>query len=193
MSEYVIPLADIENAGYCSVRKFPEEMPAIHRPVIGKRMEDLYRDEVAFQMSPRFGGKVATDYLNNTLGYFMISQRFRKMLEDSSTAEIEYLPIKLIDQKGRDTKKEYYIANVIGTIECIDDARTEGTRDPMRPETYQFASRIYLDESKLEDLSVFRPASIPERIVFRRDLAESCAQLGLTGMKFYEQGDELPY
>ncbi|RJS22585.1 hypothetical protein DRW03_14875 [Corallococcus sp. H22C18031201] len=178
--------------GYCAIFNIPEGMSKIHKPARGIRMGTEYPDGLRFSMTKQEPGLKIADVIPNALNYFMVTKRMKELLEQHSGAEIEFLRFTLLNHRGRVASEDCYIANVIGTQECVDMQRTEGDLDPLKPERFMYLRRLALSEDKIEtSAGVFRSAAVPRLMIVRRALKEQLEKEGITGATWYPVGDEV--
>ena len=66
-------------------------------------------------------GNIWTDYLANDEGWFIVSERFRSLLQKMNS-DIQFIDVSIYDIKGANTEKKYYIANIIKVVDalCLD-------------------------------------------------------------------------
>lgn len=156
---------------YCAIYGAPE-MRNFARPARGKSMGDTY-SEVDFKMTDQVRGLKVPDVINNALDYLMVSQPMKDLIEANVTSPIEFLPFRLLNHKGRVAAERCYIVNVLGTIDCGDTARIEGTPNPMRPGVYFSVNRLFIDPDKVPaDARMFRVTQVPALILIRDDLKQ---------------------
>lgn len=63
-------------------------------------------------------GNIATDFLKNDKGWFVVSEKLREILECMNT-EIQFLPIKIFEKGKKDELKNYYIANILRVVDVL--------------------------------------------------------------------------
>jgi len=191
MTEYFVlgPLLDPKN---CVIYDAPDDMPDIDYPVEGERVgKTSYQYQ--FNMAKGEPGIRVADVITNALGYVMISSRFKSVLEQHSSADVEYIPFKLRNHKGRFVPDELFIANVIGIpANCVDLKKTTGDPDPVNKGRYMFIEQLVFDPKKLDaKRDLFRLPIRPQYLVFRDDLKQKIEAAGITGTLFHRVGDEV--
>lgn len=69
-------------------------------------------------------GNVWTDYLANDKGWFLVSNRLKKLLESVNT-DIQFLEVKIKEINNEEGFKKYYIANIIKVVDalCLDKSQ----------------------------------------------------------------------
>jgi hypothetical protein len=178
---------------YCGILKRPADMQFKAPPARGKRAGDRYQDGQKFQMAPEIPGTEVPDVIRNAVRYLMVSARMKSLLEEHATAEIEFLRFTLLDHQGQVAKDDCYLANVLGTVDCVDMERTEGTvgetRKGVRIERLR---KLYLrDEAVDPGRNIFRIAPMPAVIVVREDLKAALEAAQITGAEFFPMGADV--
>ena len=184
-----------ESDYFCGVQKTPSVLDDIFwRFMEGERAGGDYPGSVVFDMGLRYPGIVVADMIQNNLGYCLLSAKARKLLELHSGVEIEFLAFKLRNKKGRMETGDYYIANVIGTRDCVDMKRTEGQLSLSEPGTFMTLRKLYLEARKIPpDARLFRIQAMPEVLIIREDLKAVFDQQGVTGVGYVRVGDAVRY
>lgn len=69
-------------------------------------------------------GDVWTDYLANDKGWFLVSNRLKKLLESVNT-DIQFVEVKIKERNNEEVFNEYYIANIIKVVDalCLDKSQ----------------------------------------------------------------------
>ncbi|HET8696366.1 MAG TPA: DUF1629 domain-containing protein [Gammaproteobacteria bacterium] len=189
MPDYFIPTfaRDPKN---CSISRSPSDLPHRHYPVDGIRLGPTAYQSV-FDMAANNPGIAVPDFIKNAMGYTLVSARLKELLANTGV-EIEFLPFKLRNHKGRFAAEELFIANVIGAPDGVDTAKTVGEVDPVNKGRYMFVQRVFLDPQKLDpQLALFRLRIRPQYLVMREDLKQQLEGAGITGIVFNRVGDPM--
>jgi uncharacterized protein DUF1629 len=144
--------------------------------------------EAAFAMDPdRPNDTLLTDNLFNTDLLIVGSRELREFFETQGVPKLEYLPVAIIDHKGKKVSREYFIINPIEPVDCIDFAKSEITWDEMDKAAIEDVSRLVIDETKVEPArALFRPKGLHQIIMVRREIAEKIDAKGFTGIRWTE-------
>ncbi|NMO22133.1 hypothetical protein HPC49_36135 [Pyxidicoccus fallax] len=157
----------------------------------GIRMGDTYPSGVRLQMSNRFRGMVVPDLIPNTLLKHMVSGRLKALLEKEAGVEIEFLSFALYNHKGRVAAQDCFIANVIGTQDCADMAKTEGEPSIISPGKFEALFKLALDPERVPpEARLFRLEVMPRVLVIRDDLRSVLEQNGITGIQYIAMGEQ---
>jgi hypothetical protein len=139
-------------------------------------------------MHPRFPKDIGfADCLRGT-GFLVISAKARQVLEGAGVGKpekIEYLPVKIINHKGRVEQVEYFIANPLDIVDCIDVEASVVKMDPINKSTITSAERLVLREQAIPpELKVFRLGKWPCTVIVQSKLADTMKAAGLTLLNF---------
>jgi hypothetical protein len=147
-----------------------------------------FPSDAYFQFSPDFPRDILLeDFIKNENKVLVASERARELLESSASKNNEFLPVTIVDHKGRGLPEPYYIVHQVELQPCIDEAASEFEENAIDPERIYYMDRLVLDETRVDpEVSLFRMARFAKVPVFRRDLAERIQAAGLTGIVFEE-------
>lgn len=132
-------------------------------------------------------GNVWTDYLANDKGWFIVSERFKIMLQKMNS-DIQFIEIGIYDINGLNTNKKYYIANIVKVVDalCLDKSEYFETYIEGKGMIYSI-SKYGIYESKTDGADVFKldnwqqiPIFVSEK--FKKNIEED----NITGMSFRE-------
>ncbi|EYF06841.1 imm11 family protein [Chondromyces apiculatus] len=144
-------------------------------------------DDAQCQMDPNRPKDIAL--ADSLLGakLVVVSAKVKRALDDAHSKNVEFLPIKIINHKGRVASDEYFVLNPLEICDCIDVQQSNVEWNDLDPEAICACDALILKESAVpESLSVFRLKHWKNLIVIRRSLAESMLSQGLTGLNFLE-------
>jgi hypothetical protein len=177
---------------HCKISTFPREVKGKYKLSEGVSMGESAPQDLKLNMSEDEPGFQISDFIFNTLNIQIVNQRAKKLIEDYTHCDIEYIRFSLINHKGRVASDECYIINVIGTIDCVDKDKTEGEWHPVEPTTYQFLDKLVLDENKIPPTSnLFRISVFPKVLIIRDDLREIFEKNNVSGIEYLEMGEEI--
>jgi hypothetical protein len=139
------------------------------------------------EMNPRFPKDIGlADSLYGT-GFVVVSVATRAILESSGVRNTEYLPIQLINHKGRAESAAYFIVNPLTVVDCIDQAASVVEFNAVDTEMISSCTQLVLNEAVISPEEVlFRPKHWTRLLLIRRSLAEKIEKAGLTCMSFIE-------
>lgn len=148
---------------------------------------DGWPADVSASMEPMFPKDIGlADALYGT-GFLVVSGAVRRFLEAGDVGKAEFLPMKIINHKGRVASEDYYVLNPLELVDCIDREASAVEYDFLDESMIRCCAHLVIRQDAVPaGLSLFRLAFWPDRIVVRRGLAERMNAAGLTGLLFYE-------
>ena len=147
-----------------------------------------FPEDAYFRMSENFPERLLLeDFLSNPNGVLVISGRAREVLEARVEDEAEFLPVKIINHKGREEATHYFIANVINFQDCIDESASRVRVNKINPARFSSIRKLVVDENRLVgDPQIFRLKQYPPLALFHRRVAQAVSDESLTGVLFGE-------
>lgn len=109
-----------------------------------------------------------------------------KSLVQAAGAAVQYLPFRLCSSVGREEISNYWVANYLRLIDCLDRERTTLYTPTWVPlELGDFAvDHAVLSLRAIGDDILFRVAGFSRLVVVRADLKEQIETAGMTGALF---------
>jgi hypothetical protein len=149
---------------------------------------DSFPANATFTMNPEFpNDTLLADNLFNTNLFIVASIKVKNFLEGQKILQMEYLPVKIVDHKGRVASSEYFIIHPIDPVECIDLKSSDVDWGIIDKTLIDHARRLVLDETKVPpDRQIFRPKPYYRIILVRRDLAKLIDDQGFSGIRWDE-------
>jgi hypothetical protein len=144
--------------------------------------------DAAFTMDPDFPNHtLLADNLINLNCMIVASKRLKEFLEMQNLAKVEYLPVKIIDHKGRPVSPEYFIIHPIEPVDCLDVARCEPTWSRIDKSAINRVKRLCLNEEKVgAQRLLFKPHSFFNVVLVHRNLAQAINSQGFSGISWIE-------
>jgi hypothetical protein len=144
-----------------------------------------------WSMDPDFPyNMLLIDNLLNSSMLIVGSARLKSLLEEQRVAGVEYLPVTVLNHKGRPAGKEYFIINPIDPPDCLAREQCGITWSELDPDTIDTVEHLVIDPSKVEpERQLFRPKYFYDVILVERSLAEAIDRAGLQGIRWLELAD----
>ena len=185
--DYLIWKAIIEDG--CCVCGSLENVEDSHKVKRGISVAEYFPDNAFFQMSPDFPKDIKlVDNIRNRGGFVLVSRGIKNMIEGANNVNhVEYLPVKIINHKGRIASKDYFIINPLDICDAIDFDQSEIKWNNINPDIISSCAKLVLKKNNIPyDFKIFRLKYFPRRVLLRRDLAEKIGKGGFTGIAFTE-------
>ncbi len=187
--DYVIWDVDMP-PGYCvcmGLDGFDEGYKINYGQPVG---EDAFPDTAFFTMSRDFPKDIQlADNVKNT-GKILVSEALKTALTSMVEGEVEYLPVKIINHKGRVASDAYFVVNVLDFCDALDQEKSDIVWNSINPNLISACYEIVLHEDRIPlTLAMFRLKYFPTKVIVRRDVAERLEEEGFTGLRFIEIAD----
>ena len=154
----------------------------------GQRLEEGFPGDVTCPMSDDFPDDINLG--DNLFGsiYPVISEKLKHfLLSKLPEGNVEFLPVSIVNHKGRTEPDNYYFIHPLVLCDCIDINASEVEWNELAPDTIADCMGLVLRENVIPDnLKLFRLKSWGDIIIIRSDLAEELEQAGFTGLYFPE-------
>lgn len=154
----------------------------------GVRRAEGFPDDVSFCMNDDFPNDILlVDNLINTDMLIVVSKGLKEFVEAKSPRDVEYLPVSIIDHKGKTASADYFILNPVDPPDCLNYDESGAVMNPINKTLIDRVSSLSLREEIIEaDRLVFRPRSFYKVTLIRKDLAEELDESGFVGNRWIE-------
>jgi hypothetical protein len=127
---------------------------------------------------------VLTDYLWTTLRGLTISERFKKTLDAAGVDNVDYYPVRVVNAVTGAIRSDYYVANVIGLIDCLDRDKSGIVSDPDAPGLITDIEQIILKADKIKGTLFFRLQDVSGVVIAHPRVKNAVTKAKLTGVIF---------
>jgi hypothetical protein len=186
MDDFVI-WGSTYSEGSCVIEK-PEGLKEPYLLTDGIELSDQWPEGVVCRMNDEFPKDIRlTDNLYGANSP-VISQHLKERISVLAPAsQIEFLPVTILNHKGRVASKDYFFLNPIGTVDCIDIEKSRVVWNAMNKTVISSVKQLTLSNGTVpEKVGILRPAYLTRTIFLRRSLSERLSQDGFTGLMFRE-------
>lgn len=182
--EYLRWKSDKED-GFCAIRSPVVDDEPLYT---GQSLVSGWPDDVTARMKDEYPDDIE---LADNLYYPMhpiVSERIVGVLKNAlPEGSVEFLPVTIINHKGRAEEAPYYILHALEVIDCIDQEASEVDWNPLAPDRITDCMGLVFIENSIPDNSkLFRLKHWGSVIIIRSDLAEQLESEGFTGLYFPE-------
>jgi hypothetical protein len=160
----------------------------------GISLKGSITESTTFNLS-QDGGDMLCDIVDNTAGELIVSVKARELLESEGVTgdAIEYLPFTLKDKRGRPTKGQFYVANLLLKVPCMDREHSDFTASRVSGKILGISRLKILNEKVPPEVKLFRLGEWPRVVVIRSDLVQQIKDEKLTGLTLREQGERFTW
>ena len=154
--------------------------------MFGLPLTDTYPPDASVRLQEQHPGIRLTSLLGNSNSHLIAAPALVELIRaHCPSSDIEYLPLRVLDHRGRLHSARYTVVNPLGSVDCLHPTRGEVVRDaggePLR------VAVMVLDEAKLRDApSLFRVAEEPWTYVVDERLARAMMAARLTNIHLTE-------
>jgi len=147
----------------------------------GVRCRDTYPATARIGMDPEWPAIQLGGVVANTSRILVVHEALKNLIQAAmkSQDEIEFLPLAIVNHKGRVASEAYFIINPIGTLDCLDQKRSKfiftGDGRLYRVEKY------VLDSKKIAwEPAIFRPKEAPSQYIINGKITTAFKDSGFT-------------
>ena len=144
-----------------------------HRMSRGYPMGADYPSDAQWAMCERYKGIKLSTLITCVSGILVLAKQAMEVLQDTGVT-MECLPFTLLNHKGRVASRDYFIVNLLGTLDCLDIEKSdiEWLDDQVGGEVIHVYDHV-LDPRKIAGAPpVFRTKEDPYCIVLNETVAE---------------------
>jgi len=147
-----------------------------------------FGEDAVYKMKPdRERDMIVPDSVFNTELLIVASARLKDYFEKLNIPWVEYLPITLLDHKGKPVKDPCYIINALDPVDCLDVDKCEATWSKMVPDDIDELKHLVIDETKIDpQRQLFRCKHYYRVVLVKRELAMAIEEAGFTGIGWLE-------
>jgi hypothetical protein len=118
------------------------------------------------------------------------SPRLTRVVQQAAPSHLEYLPISIINHKGKIASRDHHIIHPIDPVDCLDLTMCKPKWGVIKSDSIKSVERLVLDETRIPaDRWIFRPKAFKRVILVRRELAEKIDAENVTGVRWVETED----
>ena len=172
---YYLLEQDLRIPGIAAIGELPEYMEPLDW-TSGRKMNAP--GQLRLRLSNN-SGELRTDFMGSLLPLF--SDALKEAMDQFPVNNVDYFPIELEDPSTNEIETGYWLANVVGQIDCLDASRSTIIDRPSgargRLESF------YIDPQRTQGQQIFRLAEQPALIIISQDLRKYLLSLSLSGIR----------
>ncbi len=113
------------------------------------------------------------------------SKRLVDFLKSKELKGVEYLPVKVVDQRGKPLPVEYFIIHCVDHQDALDLEASGAKMSTIRKVAVDRVKKIVVAPQRVaEGVRLFRLREFSRHLLLEQALAQELARQGLTGLKF---------
>lgn len=186
MSEYPWRILDSSGRKKYAVLTLAQGVPDYFERFAAVPLAHRWPADAVIHMDAAFRKNLALADIHGAMGSFVVSQRFVDLVRTMGEREAEFLPIAIIDHKGKPVPEPYYLLNGTRVVDCIDLSASDVRWNVLAPTEIAGTMRLVLDPAKLpRDGLIIRPHHLRGVHLFREELAAALDSAGATGIYWF--------
>lgn len=154
----------------------------------GVARSDDFPDDAEFNMDPQHPRSVKLpDQATNLEDLLVVSGRVKGFVETLDLEDVEFLPVRIINHKGRLASDDYWIVNPLTVVDCIDTDASDIEWNKIEPDRISFCDELVLRDDEIpEELRIFRPKHLEDVVLVHEEVGEALAAEGFPGLDIVE-------
>ena len=153
----------------------------------GISLKDKWSDDAAYEMDELYKTRMRlTDSLINRDRALVISEKLRDFLVENGAGQgNEFLPVSIINHKGRKEKAKHYVVVNTAPMDAFDQVKSVFERNTIDTKQIDEVKKLVVDESKIDPTAkLFRFKYFKWPTLVKQELADKITEAGFTGVSF---------
>jgi hypothetical protein len=142
-------------------------------------------ERITFTMTKEEKGDLG-DWVPTGLPGLVISKKFRQALEGAGVDNVQYIPAEIRDAVDKRSYTDYFVANVIGVVDCIDMAQSKLTMRAALPDKIRDINELHIDEKRAATHAMFRLGRKASLILVNEKVKKALERAKLQGPALVE-------
>ena len=143
-------------------------------------------EDACFEMDQAYKTRIQlTDSLIGRAFGVVISEKLKDFLVANNVEGNEFLPVAIINHKGRTVKEKYFLVNNIDQQDAFDQTNSVYERNTIDTTQIDTVKKLVLDYGKIKPTAqLFRLKYFKRMMLVREDLSAKLTASGMTGFSF---------
>jgi hypothetical protein len=171
---------------------FFEDQATIIEVIDEGNFGDMYADGTKANPSKKltklfytpYKGKIP-DYVSGTNSFPIISEKFKKIVEQSDF-NLEFFKVQLLSMGKDELDKNFFFFNILDNVSCFDFEKSVYMTLPSALKVPLKIKKFALLEDQIGDRSIFRIKESRSNIIIREDIKIEMEKENITGIEFEE-------
>lgn len=127
----------------------------------GKKINNWNKNITLFYDSEK--GNILTDYLENVLGWFVVSTKLKNIIEELDKNAVQFLPINIESLNGDNKLNGYYVANILQVIDAVNWELSDYREAYVKKKniTIKYVRKYVFNREAIKDAHIFK---IPNKV-----------------------------
>ncbi|HYO54399.1 imm11 family protein [Archangium sp.] len=167
------------------IENLPEGAPEEHLLDEGMRLADQFPPGASVRFSDRFATRrTVCDFMSNTFGSLIVSAKVKRILEEQGAQNCEFIPLTILDHKGKVASREHFLLNVLGHEEAVDMERSVLDMDSILKDRIAYFNKLVLRREGIPpNAPIFRLRRKRNEFLISQAVYDAFNKEGVTGFK----------
>lgn len=164
--------------GFDDIFRFDTGQPLLHE----------FPRDAAFHMNPDFPNDLGLpDNVANSLQVLLVSARLQQALQAAGVGDVEYLPVAIVDHKGKVASATHVIVHPVGLVDAIDLANSAYQPHRFVKGRIDKVTRLAVDPERVPaERLMFKLKGYGTPVLVRRTLAQTLTGGAFSGLDWLD-------
>ncbi|RKH44953.1 imm11 family protein [Corallococcus sicarius] len=170
------------------IKEMPPGAPEAHTLERGEPAAELFPPESTVRFSEEFPTRrKVCDFMSNIFGSLIVSAKVKRILEEQGANNCEFIPLRILDHKGKVASKEHFLLQVLGHVEAVDMERSQVVMSAILKERIGNIEHLVLNREAIPpDAVIFRLSRKRNEFLVKQATYEALTNQGVTGLKCFQ-------
>lgn len=153
----------------------------------GEPIAALFPPEPAVRFSDDYPTRrKVCDFMSTFFSAPIVSIKVKRILEEQGATNCEFIPLTLLDHKGKVASKEHFLLQVLGHVEAVDMERSQVVMNSILKDRIGNIEHLVLDPKAIPPGAViFRLSRKRDEFLVNHATYEALTQAEVTGLKCF--------
>jgi hypothetical protein len=158
----------------------------------GESCREDFLPNSSIRMDPEWPGMQLAGVMGNVDSLLIIHTKFKEIIERFMKPQevIEFLPLSIINHKGRVASRDYFLVNPVGTLDCLDYKKS--AVDRMKDGRVIGVDKFVLSKKKIAwEPALFRPLEAPTEYIINGKITTAFKESGFPDRNVFVESLEI--
>ncbi|MFP2907954.1 imm11 family protein [Pyxidicoccus sp. 3LFB2] len=170
------------------IQNLPPDGPEAHTLDRGEPAAALFPPEPTVRFSEDYPKRrKVCDFMSTIFSSHIVSAKVKHILEAQGAKNCEFIPLTLLDHKGKVASKEHFLLQVLGHVEAVDMERSNVVMNSILKDRIGNFKHMVLDRKAIPpDAVIFRLSRKRDEFLVNQATYEALTKEGVTGLKCFK-------
>lgn len=169
------------------IKKLPPDGPEAHILDRGEPAAALFPPGATVRFSEDYPTmRKVCDFMSTIFGTHIVSAKVKRILEAQGADNCEFIPLTILDHKGKVASKEHFLLQVLGHVEAVDMERSQVVMNSILKDQIDSFELLVLNRDAIPPNAViFRLSRKRDEFLVNQATYEALTKEGVTGLKCF--------